>query len=89
MPIHILATGWAEGISSIPFGWLLVRVVPVLAVLYLLKWFFNGAVNTSERNMHSKVVMMTVKHILSYYKPPIHGDYMLILSAGRHIRHRR
>jgi hypothetical protein len=25
-----------------------------------LKWYFNGAVNGSERNMHSKVVMVTV-----------------------------
>lgn len=32
----------------------------VFAVVYLFKWFFNGAANGSERNMHSKVVMVTV-----------------------------
>ncbi|KAJ4296509.1 hypothetical protein N0V90_006554 [Kalmusia sp. IMI 367209] len=59
MPVHILAQGWDQGISSIPFGWTLVKLAPCVAVLYLLKLYFNGAVNTSERNMHSKVVMMT------------------------------
>ncbi|KAH7414190.1 hypothetical protein DE146DRAFT_627255 [Phaeosphaeria sp. MPI-PUGE-AT-0046c] len=59
MPVNILATVFAEGLSSIPFGWTVVKVAPVLALLYLLKWYFNGAVNGSERNMHSKVVMVT------------------------------
>lgn len=60
MPIHILATGFFEGISSIPYGWTVAKIVPWLAIVYLLKWYFNGVTNTSERNMHSKVVMMTV-----------------------------
>ncbi|KAF1956111.1 NAD(P)-binding protein [Byssothecium circinans] len=59
MPVHILARGWSEGISAVPYGWTLVKIAPWLAVLGLLKWYFNGAVNSSERNMHSKVVMMT------------------------------
>ncbi|KAF1911781.1 hypothetical protein BDU57DRAFT_590713 [Ampelomyces quisqualis] len=59
MPVNILAQAFAEGLSSIPFGWTVVKVVPVLALLYLLKWYFNGAVNGSERNMHSKVIMVT------------------------------
>lgn len=60
MPIHIIAQGFFEGIASIPYGWTAVRVIPCLAVLYMLKWYFNGIANTSERNMHSKVVMITV-----------------------------
>lgn len=60
MPVNILAHAWDQGLSSIPFGWTAVKLAPVFAVLYLLKWFFNGAVNKSERNMHSKVVMVTV-----------------------------
>ncbi|KAJ4359039.1 hypothetical protein N0V95_002501 [Ascochyta clinopodiicola] len=59
MPIGILHQGFTEGLSSIPYGWPLLKVVSVLGVLYLLKWFFNGATNYSERNMHSKVVMVT------------------------------
>lgn len=68
MPVHILAKGWSEGISSIPLGWTVVKVAPCLAVLYLLKWYFNGAVNTSERNMHSKVIMMTVSPTRRVYE---------------------
>ncbi|KAF2189606.1 oxidoreductase-like protein [Zopfia rhizophila CBS 207.26] len=59
MPLHILAQGIFEGISSIPFGWTAVKVLPCLFLLYVLKWYFNGVANTSERNMHSKVVMIT------------------------------
>ncbi|KAF2018818.1 NAD(P)-binding protein [Aaosphaeria arxii CBS 175.79] len=59
MPLNILAQISADGLSSIPFGHTLVKVVPLLVLLYLLKWYFNGAVNTSERNMHSKVIMIT------------------------------
>jgi hypothetical protein len=62
MPVNILASAFAEGLDSIPFGWTVVKVAPFLAVLYLLKWFFNGATNGSERNMHSKVVLVTVSY---------------------------
>lgn len=60
MPIAILHQGFTDGLSSIPYGWSIVKVASVIGVLYLLKWFFNGATNYSERNMHSKVVMVTV-----------------------------
>lgn len=60
MPIGILYQGFTEGLSSIPYGWSIAKVTSVIGVLYLLKWFFNGATNLSERNMHSKVVMVTV-----------------------------
>ncbi|KAF2833253.1 NAD(P)-binding protein [Ophiobolus disseminans] len=59
MPVNILAQVFDQGLSSIPLGWTAVKVAPFFALLYLLKWFFNGAVNKSERNMHSKVVMVT------------------------------
>ncbi|KAF2120649.1 oxidoreductase-like protein [Lophiotrema nucula] len=59
MPLPILADVWSRGLSSVPAGWTVVKIVPVIAVLYLLKWYFNGVSNTSERNMHSKVVMIT------------------------------
>ncbi|KAH3980177.1 hypothetical protein HBI70_007370 [Parastagonospora nodorum] len=59
MPVNIIAAAFSEGLSSIPGGWTAVKIIPALALLYLLKWYFNGAVNLSERNMHSKVVMVT------------------------------
>ena len=65
MPIHIIARAMFDGITTIPYGLTIAKVVTGFAVLYLLKWYFNGAVNGSERNMHSKVVMVTVS-LLSY-----------------------
>ncbi|CAI6248200.1 unnamed protein product [Periconia digitata] len=59
MPVYIFQQGLTKGISSIPFGWPIVKLAPCLALIYLLKWWFGGAVNTSERKMHSKVVMIT------------------------------
>ncbi|RMZ69182.1 alcohol dehydrogenase [Pyrenophora seminiperda CCB06] len=50
---------FSEGLDSIPYGYTAVQVAVVSAVLYVLKWFFNGASNGSERNMHSKVIMVT------------------------------
>jgi small-conductance mechanosensitive channel len=64
MPVNILAQAFEQGLSSIPLGWTVVKITPIFAVLYLLKWYFNGAVNSSERNMHSKVVMVTVRHCM-------------------------
>ncbi|KAF1994594.1 NAD(P)-binding protein [Amniculicola lignicola CBS 123094] len=59
MPIHIAAKAFFEGLASVPGGWAVFKIVSSLGLIYLLKWYFNGAVNTSERNMHSKVVIMT------------------------------
>ena len=67
MPIHIGAQAIFAGIDSVPFLWPALKVVPWLGLLYLLKMFFGGTSNTSERNMHGKVVMVTVGSIsLSY-----------------------
>lgn len=66
MPVNILATAFDSGLESIPYGWAVLKFASVCAVLYVLKWYFNGATNGSERNMHSKVVMVTVS--LGYMK---------------------
>jgi hypothetical protein len=60
MPLNILAQGLFVGVSSIPFGWTIIKVAPCVLLIYLLKWYFNGVTNGSERNMHSKVIMITV-----------------------------
>ena len=67
MPLPLLADAIFVGISSIPFAVPVLKTVPWLLALYLLKWYFGGARNTSERLMHSKVIMITVRGILPYY----------------------
>ena len=60
MPIPIARKLFAEGFDSVPFVPQLLRASPWIAVLALLKWFFGGARNPSERDMHGKVVLVTV-----------------------------
>ena len=60
MPIHILASAVFEGVTLLPFVISLLKILPVLLSIWLLKVYFGGASNTSERLMHSKVIMITV-----------------------------
>ena len=60
MPIHILASAVFEGIPFSPFVIPLLKTLPLLFLTWLLKIYFGGASNTSERLMHSKVIMITV-----------------------------
>ena len=60
MPIHMLASAVFEGASLLPFVVPLLKILPVLFLVWLLKMYFGGASNTSERLMHSKVIMITV-----------------------------
>ncbi|KAF5855086.1 hypothetical protein ETB97_010109 [Aspergillus alliaceus] len=59
MPIPLLAQGYQEGISSIPYAWATLKVVPWVLLVGALKYYFGGARNQSERLLHSKVVMVT------------------------------
>lgn len=61
MPIPVLQYILTQGFSSIPYVVPILKSLPWLAVLYLLKIYFSGAKNTSERLMHGKVVMITVR----------------------------
>lgn len=61
MPIPLLSQGLFEGLSTVPYAWTVLKTVPWLLVAYALKGYFGGAANGSERNMHSKVVMITVR----------------------------
>lgn len=63
MPIHILGGAVKEGVDTIPFLWPILKTIPWLFLLYALKFFFSGISNKSERNMHSKVVLVTVGKI--------------------------
>ncbi|PTU25310.1 hypothetical protein P175DRAFT_0498428, partial [Aspergillus ochraceoroseus IBT 24754] len=59
MPIPLITKGVTEGLSSIPYSYTVLRVVPWLLLVAVLKYYFGGARNSSERLMHSKVVMIT------------------------------
>ena len=65
MPIPIITTGIAEGLSSIPYSYTILKVLPWILLVAALKYYFGGARNGSERVMHSKVVMVTVCNPLS------------------------
>lgn len=59
MPVPLISQVFAEGFDSIPYLRPILKAVPWLALLYVLKRYFGGAANTSERNMHGKVVLVT------------------------------
>ena len=60
MPVYFILNGVREGFSSVPYLYPVLKVVPWLILVAVLKWYFGGARNKSERVMHSKVVMITV-----------------------------
>ncbi|KAL9582286.1 MAG: hypothetical protein Q9212_003375 [Teloschistes hypoglaucus] len=59
MPIPILAEIAYNGPSAVPGLVPTLKVLPWLALIYIMKWYFGGASNVSERLMKSKVVMVT------------------------------
>lgn len=61
MPVYVVVEGLLNGLGSVPYGWTLLKALPWIGLLYILKTFFSGASTTSERNMHGKVVMVTVR----------------------------
>lgn len=59
MPIDILSTALFDGPDAIP-GWQHLKVwAPVAAAAAATKWYFGGAVNTFNRDMHGKVFLVT------------------------------
>jgi hypothetical protein len=65
MPIPLLAEGFGRGLSNIPYAWTAIQGAVLIAIITLLKQYFGGATCRSERVMHGKVVMVTVKDALS------------------------
>lgn len=70
MPIPIITQGIVEGLSSIPYSYTILKVLPFILIIAALKYYFGGARNDSERVMHSKVVMVTVCQFPSYLCTP-------------------
>jgi hypothetical protein len=62
MPIPLVAEVFQEGLSKIPYAYTVLKTLPWFGGVYGLKRYFDGASNFSERNMHSKVVIMTVSY---------------------------
>ena len=60
MILPIIITGYIKGFSSIPYFIPTLKVALWIALVALLKYFFGGARNKSERVRHGKVVMVTV-----------------------------
>ena len=64
MPIPIILSAATDGLSSIPHVYTILKVVPWVLLVLGLKYYFGGARNKSERLMHSKVIMVTVRQLL-------------------------
>jgi len=62
MPIPLVAEAFQEGLNKIPYAYTIIKTLPWFGGIYGLKSYFAGAVNKGERNMHSKIVMMTVSN---------------------------
>lgn len=60
MPIPLLGDLVFKGVHSVPFAVPILKTLPCLLIVYLLKIYFGGARNTSERLMRSKIIMITV-----------------------------
>ncbi|KAH8593451.1 hypothetical protein B0O99DRAFT_596319 [Bisporella sp. PMI_857] len=62
MPVYFAKEafwGRIDWLPEPPNPWTAAKVVVVVAILGLLKWYSMGTYNTSERQMHGKVVMLT------------------------------
>jgi len=64
MPLPFIAESIVNGVPAVPFFITAFKSLLWLVPVALLKLYFGGARNTSERLMHSKVVMITVKRPL-------------------------
>lgn len=60
MAIYVLGYVFDKGVSSVPYLWPIIKVLPWLFLLWLLKNYFSGASNKSERKMNGKVILVTV-----------------------------
>lgn len=59
MPLPFIADVLWKGVPGIPSAWTVLKVALAITFVGLIKWYSTGASNTSERQMHGKVIMMT------------------------------
>lgn len=60
MPVPLLGEIYYSGIEAVPYLSSVLKIVPWVAIVYLLKLYFSGVQNGNERIMHSKVAIVTV-----------------------------
>ena len=75
MPVPILAETLLKGLPKVSIVFSILKIVPWLVIIYLLKIYFSGARNTSERLMHSKIIMITVHTIREWILTSIPDRY--------------
>lgn len=61
MPIPFLAEVVFNGIPGGISYWSVIKGLLAITVIVAIKWYCGGASNSSERQMHSKVIMITVR----------------------------
>lgn len=61
MPVPFFLNLITDGFESTPHSRTIFRTIVAIAVLYIIKRYFQGAANLSERNMHGKVIIVTVR----------------------------
>ncbi|KAK8219217.1 hypothetical protein M8818_000949 [Zalaria obscura] len=81
MPLYAGIKAWNEGMNSVPWMGPVLKVVACFAVLWVVKRYFQGARTRAERNMHSKVVMITVG-LSSQYDGMSHSDKLQGGTSG-------
>lgn len=66
MVVPILAYSFWGGLSDIPYAYTVLKAIPWIGLVFLLKIYFSGTKSKSERVMHGKVIMITVRCFESY-----------------------
>jgi hypothetical protein len=65
MVVPLIAQGFWGGLSTIPYAYTVLKTIPWIALVILLKIYFEGSKNRSERVMHGKVVIVTVSDVMA------------------------
>lgn len=64
MVLPFVAQAIEEGFDSIPYAgpvvWQILKLLPWVLGAYAIKAYCSGKSNPSERNMHGKVILVTV-----------------------------
>jgi len=68
MPIPFLAELVFNGVPGGISYWSVLKGALAITIVGTIKWYFGGALNSSERQMHSKIIMITVRSRPVHFK---------------------
>lgn len=71
MPLPFIAEVISNGMPYGIDGWKVVYIIGLVFLVAVIKWYSLGAANTAERQMHSKVIMVTVSAPFTLLSLPI------------------